>query len=76
MVIHIMSARLESAMHGNEKRGQPDRSSVLCAQVLHGFDLDACQLLFDGGEVWATRDALRAWHTQAMLVQPLRQSST
>ncbi|MEW5318959.1 MAG: hypothetical protein WDW38_010138 [Sanguina aurantia] len=43
------------------------------AQVLHGFDLDACQLLFDGGEVWATRDALRAWHTQAMLVQPLRQ---
>uniref|UniRef100_A0A7S3VV98 Uncharacterized protein n=2 Tax=Dunaliella tertiolecta TaxID=3047 RepID=A0A7S3VV98_DUNTE len=44
------------------------------AQVVHGFDVDACRLLYDGRDVWATEAALRAWHCRFMLVEPLRQS--
>lgn len=33
------------------------------AQLVHGFDIDACSLLFDGKEVWATDRALSAWST-------------
>ena len=43
-------------------------------QVVHGFDLDACRVLFDGKDVWATEAALRALHCRTMLVEPLRQS--
>ena len=32
-------------------------------QVVHGFDVDACSLLYDGQRVWATERALYAWHS-------------
>ncbi|MEW5318960.1 MAG: hypothetical protein WDW38_010139 [Sanguina aurantia] len=41
------------------------------AQVIHGFDIDACQVLYNGNQVWASRDAR---HTGAMLVQPAHHS--
>ena len=32
-------------------------------QVVHGFDVDACSLLYDGQRVWAPERALYAWHS-------------
>jgi len=46
----------------------------LFLQVVHGFDVDACRLFFDGSEVWAAEAALRALHSRVILVEPLRQS--
>ncbi|GFR43479.1 hypothetical protein Agub_g4564, partial [Astrephomene gubernaculifera] len=44
------------------------------AQVIHGFDVDVCAVLYDGAEVWATGRALRALHCGFMLMEPVRQS--
>lgn len=44
------------------------------AQVVHGFDLDACRLLYDGRDVWAALSALRALHSGYIVVEPDRQS--
>jgi hypothetical protein len=46
----------------------------ICPQVVHGFDLDACRVLFDGADVWTTDAARNALHAGFMLVDPLRQS--
>lgn len=44
--------------------------------MVHRFDLDICQVLYDGTHVRATRNALRACHTGAMIVQPNNVSRT
>lgn len=35
-------------------------------QVVHGFDVDVCGVLYDGDEVWATSRAIRALHQVSM----------
>lgn len=50
------------------------RACVRGGQVVHGFDLDASGVLFDGAHVWAAERALRSLHTGTLLAEPVRQS--
>lgn len=70
----LKQLRLRCQVYHESNKNMPLTVWVTFQQVVHGFDIDACQLLFDGVDVWSTREALRAWHTGAMLVQPIRQS--
>lgn len=42
-----------------------------CAQVLHGFDLGACQVAFTGRRLLVTRKALRTLHSGVEVMDPL-----
>ncbi|CAN0459671.1 unnamed protein product, partial [Ectocarpus sp. 12 AP-2014] len=44
------------------------------AEVLHGFDVDACSVGFDGHTVWATNRAARAICKRYNLVDVSRRS--
>ncbi|CAM9988820.1 unnamed protein product, partial [Sphacelaria rigidula] len=44
------------------------------AEVLHGFDVDACSVGFDGHTVWATNRAARAICKQYNVVDLSRRS--
>ena len=46
------------------------------AQVVHGFDVDACRVLFTGENLWLSEGALRVVRDHFMLVNPIRQSPT
>lgn len=46
------------------------------AEVLLGFDIDACCVAYDGGRAWATRRSQRALNCAYNLVDPSRRSPT
>lgn len=46
------------------------------AEVLHGFDLGASQVGFDGANVWATEYAVACYGLGANIVDPARRSPT
>lgn len=46
------------------------------AEILLGFDVDACSVGFDGKKVWATERAKRAINKKYNLVNPTRRSSS
>jgi hypothetical protein len=50
------------------------RRHACIADVILGFDVDACQLAYDGSAVYATRAAVRAFRTGVNLADPERSS--
>ena len=52
------------------------RRHACVADVLFGFDVDACQLAYDGARVLATPSAVRAFRTGVNIADPERSSST
>lgn len=46
------------------------------AHVVHGFDLSACKVLYDGDQVYATESAVRTFNTGTMLYDETKMSTS